>query len=449
MEKRESWKSRIGFIFAALGSAVGLGSIWRFPYVVGENGGALFILLYVFFLLAIGFPILIAEILVGRTTKQNPQTAFYILGKKPFWKRSGKLTIITGFIVSTFYAVIAGFALGYLFEAFQGNLSKIGQTSEALNYFTHLTGSYRWSIGAHFSFLFLCYIVLSSGVRKGIELCSKILMPLLSVILLFLVIHGWFLPGRDASLKFLFSPDFSQLSAKMVLVALGQAFFTLSLGQGTMVTYGSYLSKKEDIARSCLPVVLLNTLIALLMGIAVFSVVFTVKMPPQSGSALIFETLPIVFSKIPFGTLLSILFFVLIAIAAITSEISALEPVIAYFIDEKKWTRKKAATVSLIAAFLFGLPLTLSYSLFKNVLIWDMNLFDLVSNFSVNFLIPIGGLLAALLVGWRWGMDKAFESLHVTHMSKDQKHFLNRYFFYTIKYLAPLAIAIILIKSFF
>ena len=447
MEKykiRESWKSRLGFIFAALGSAVGLGSIWRFPYVVGENGGAIFILMYVLFLFLIGFPILVSEILIGRTCQTSPSGAFRILGRGKFWQAGGMMTIIAGFIISSFYSVIAGWSLGYLIEAIKGKLVQFGAMADATSYYNALSSSYFWNIGFHFLFMVICVAVLLSGVRKGIELGSKIMMPLLFVVLIFLVIKGLSLPNSFQGLKFLFAPNFHLLTPKSMIVALGQAFFTLSLGQGTMVTYGSYLSRSENIAKSCFPIVILNTFIALLMGICIFTIVFSVNMAPQVGPALIFETLPIVFSKIPWGWFVSILFFLLVTIAAITSEISALEPLIAYLIDEKNFSRKKATLYTSLGAFLLGIPSALSIS---GVKFFGWNFFDLISFVSVNILVPAGGLLAILLVGWRWGIKEAFENLKVKEeIFFHKKPLIRGYFYFTMKYLAPLLIVLVLLS---
>jgi len=281
--ERENWKSRLGFIFAALGSAVGLGSIWRFPYIVGENGGAAFILLYLFCLLLIGFPVLVSEILVGRTAQSSPYGSFRLLGRNRKWGWGGYLTIFTGFIISSFYSVIAGWTLGHLFQALKGNLTHFTSAQDALHHFQALGGSAWWCVGFHFIFMVLCVLVLISGVRKGIEVGSKIMMPLLILVLIVLVIKGLTLPSSFKALKFLFAPDFKSLTPAAIVLALGQAFFTLSLGQGTMVTYGSYLSRREDIPKSVIPVVLLNTAISLLVGVAVFCIVFSVGLKPEAG----------------------------------------------------------------------------------------------------------------------------------------------------------------------
>ncbi|NGX62961.1 MAG: hypothetical protein KR126chlam6_00365 [Candidatus Anoxychlamydiales bacterium] len=446
LNKREGWKSRTGFIFAALGSAVGLGSIWRFPYVVGQNGGGAFILLYLIFLAIIGFPILIAEIVIGRTSQSSPYGAFKLLGKNKFWGYSGKGVIFTGLIISSFYSVIAGYMLGYLIEAIFGNLN-FSTGAEAFSHFDKLSSSYIWSVGYHFLFMALSILILFLGVRKGIEQKSKIMMPLLIVVVIILVIKGLTLPSASKGVKFLLSPDFKSITPAGILMALGQAFFSLSLGQGTMVTYGSYLSKKEDIPNSCFPVVLLNTIIALLIGIAVFTIVFSQDLAPTAGSSLIFETLPFVFTKMKWGYILAILFFLLVTLAALTSEISALEPFISYLIDEKGWRRKKASIFTGIIAFLIGIPSALSFNLLKRFTIFGANFFDAISFLSINILVPLGGLLAVVLVSYIWGIKKAFEHLKVSKKAFfHHRPWVAFYFKICLKYISPILIILILLN---
>jgi len=445
-ETRESWKSKTGFIFAALGSAVGLGSIWRFPYVVGQNGGAAFILLYLIFLALIGFPILISEILVGRTAQLSPAGAFKKVGKNKFWGLSGKLVIFTGLIISSFYSVIAGWMLGYLIEAILGHLN-FSNASLALKHFDMLSSSAFWSVGFHFLFMALSILILFFGVRKGIEQKSKIMMPLLIVVVIILVIKGITLPSASKGLKFLLSPRWDLVTPAGILIALGQAFFTLSLGQGTMVTYGSYLSKKEDIPKTCFPVVLLNTIIAILVGIAIFTIVFSQDLEPGAGPSLIFETLPIVFAKMKLGYLISIFFFLLVTLAALTSEISALEPFISYLIDEKGWKRKKASIFTGSLAFLIGLPSALSFGLLKRYTLFGLNFFDCISFLSVNILVPLGGFLIVILVSYIWGIKKAFDHLKVSKEAFfHHRPWVALYFKVCLKYISPILIILILLN---
>jgi NSS family neurotransmitter:Na+ symporter len=445
--KRESWESRIGFILAVAGSAVGLANIWRFPYIVGAHGGAAFVCVYLLCLLLIGFPVFIAEILIGRTTQTSPSGAFRTLGGKK-WTWAGKMTILTGFIVSSFYSAVAGWVLGYLIEAVSGNITSFQSASEATEHNLSLLGTPWWGVGFHFLFIVLCLGVLYMGVRKGIERGNKIMMPLLLILLVLLVIKGLTLEHAGEGLRFLFTPNWSLLTPASILIALGQAFFTLSLGQGTMVTYGSYLRTNSNLIKSCLPVVIMDTCVSLLAAMAVFTIVFSVGIKPDSGPALIFQTLPLVFSQLPGGYLLAILFFLLVSLAALTSEISAMEPTIAYLMDEWKWKRKSAVAACGICSFLIGIPSALSTSVLKDVTWMDLTFLDIVHNLASNILIPLGGLAAVLLVGWAWGMKKALPALREGTGDLFERHpILNRYFWFCIKYAAPILIILVFINS--
>ena len=435
--KREQWKSRLGFIWAAVGSSIGLGSIWRFPYVVGENGGATFVILYLICLVLIGFPVLITEIVIGRKTQLNPSGAFMTLGKHPFWKKIGMMTIITGFLVSSFYAVISGWAFGYFIETLFGGLTNFKTSQEALHHFKSFSTSPYYSLGSLFGFITLSAWVLYTGVRKGLELGNKIMMPLLLFVLILLVIKGVTMPGGSQGIAFLFKPNWSYLTPTAILMALGQAFFSLSLGQGTMVTYGSYIGKKENLPMMCLPIALFGICVSLLAGVAIFTIVFSHQMILSSGESLMFQTLPIIFSKIPGGYFLSLLFFMLLLLAALTSQISAMEPLIAFFIDVKKWKRHQAVIIAAISVFIMAIPCALFMGFLKGM------------NFiCVNVLIPLGGLAAVILIGWRLGIKKG-----LTHLKEGAETLFDNYpgvkfyFHVSIKYLAPLIIFLILLDN--
>ncbi|MCB1148860.1 MAG: sodium-dependent transporter [Chlamydiia bacterium] len=446
--KRGSWSSKLGFIFAAAGSAVGLANIWRFPYVVGANGGALFVLVYLFCLFLIGFPIFLAETLIGRTTQKSPSGAFYALSGSNIWGFFGKMTIITGFIVSCFYSAMAAWILGYLIEALQGKLANFSSAGEIAHFHDSLIGSPLWTGGFHLFFQGICFFVLISGVRGGIERCNKIVMPLLYLVLITLVVQGLSLPGSWEGVKFVFEPDFAEVTPLMFLVAMGQAFFTLSLGQGTMVTYGSYLSKKEDLFTSCLPVALMDTLVSLLSAVAVFTIAFSAGIEPDGGESLLFQTLPLVFSKIAGGHLTAVLFFLLVFFAALTSEISAMEPSIAYLVDRFKWRRSVAATLVTAAVFLCGLPFAFSSNILSDAHLWGMNLLELIAFICSSILIPIGGFLAVVLVGWKWGISKAWtqfsEGLSPRLVSSP---LVKTYFSICIRWIAPALIGLVFLNA--
>lgn len=447
--KREHWGSRIGFILAVAGSAIGLANIWRFPYITGAHGGAAFILIYLLCLLAIGFPAFIAEITIGRKTQTNPGTAFRLLGKSRLWGLIGKMTIATGFIVSAFYSAVAGWILGYLWEAFKGTLTEFQSNQEAVSHYHALLGDPVWGVGFHALFLFLSVAILYSGVKDGIERCNKFFMPLLFFILLTLVVKGILLPNSFESLTFLLKPDWSSITPAAFLVALGQSFFTLSIGQGTLVTYGSYLSKKENIITSSFPVVVMDTLVSIFSALAVFTIVFSIGLKPDQGPSLLFQTLPLVFSQIPGGYLLSVLFFLLVVIAALTSEISALEPLIAYLCDERRWKRHQAVLFSGTASFLVGVPCALSTSTLRHIpVLGHENILEAAIYLCSNILIPLGGLAAVLLVGWRWGIASTFEELNEgSENGFKENPLLRGYLRVCFRYVSPLLILIVFLSA--
>ena len=445
--KREQWKSRIGFMWAAIGSAVGLGSIWRFPYIVGQSGGAAFVILFCIFLVFISLPVLIAEIVIGRKTQLSPAGAFRKLGKSKGWGAVGLLTIITGFIISSFYSVICGWTLGYLLDALGGSLTTFTTLLEAKSYYASQVGSPLWAIGTHFGFMFFSTLILYIGVQKGIEAGNKILMPMLFVILIVLVTKGLTMSGASEGLSFLFSPDWSSITPAVVIMALGQAFFGLSIGQGTMVTYGSYLSKKENIPGIVVPISMAVVLVSLLAGVAIFTVVFSVGAAPEAGANLMFQTLPLVFSQISGGYYLAILFFLLIFMAGLTSQISAMEPAISYLIDEKKWPRHRAVSWVGVGSFALGVPSALAFGVWSNFKLFGLNFFDAISYLSINILVPLGGLASVILLGWRWGIVPALE-----HLDEGTGQFyrnfmpIRRYLKYSIKYFSPIIIVVILLN---
>lgn len=444
---RASWGSRVGFIFAVAGSAVGLANIWRFPYVVGENGGAAFIIIYLLSILLIGFPVFISEIVIGRTTQTSPSGAFRLLGGRA-WSWAGKMTIATGFLVSSFYSAIAGWILGYLVEAISGRASNFISTEAVVEHYQSLMDSPVWGVSFHFCFLFICIGVLLLGVRGGIERSNKILMPMLFCVLILLAVKGLSMPNASKGLTFLLTPNWSVLTPHALLTALGQAFFTLSLGQGTMVTYGSYLNRNENLLASCVPVVIMDTVVSLLAAVCVFTIVFSVGLEPDSGPGLIFHTLPWVFSQIPWGHAIAVMFFFLVFLAALTSEISAMEPTIAYFIDERGWKRTPAVLTCGLGAFLLGIPSALSYSLLKDQLIFGRTFLDLMDYLATGILIPAGGLFAVLLVGWKWGIPNALAQLKQGADGLfERKPWLSKYFWYCIKYSAPIFIMFVFLNA--
>jgi NSS family neurotransmitter:Na+ symporter len=437
---RAQWASRLGFILAAAGSAVGLGNIWKFPYITGNNGGGAFVLVYLVCIAIVGLPIMMAELMIGRHTQRDAIGAFVQLeGKRSFWLSAGWVSVIAAFIICSYYSVVAGWTLDYVYRALIGSFS--GEPAEAIeSMFGTLIADGPRQLIWQAVFLLLCLGIVIGGVQKGIERWSKILMPILFLLLGLLFINGMLSKGAWEGFSFMFRPDFSKLTAGSVLEALGHSFFTLSLGMAAMITYGSYLNKTEDLLAASLRVVILDTLIALMAGLAIFSVVFSVGMEPAAGPGLVFKTIPVVFSQIPGGALLAIVFFLLLAFAALTSNISLLEAQVAYFIDERGWSRKKATVFLAGLAFVVGIPTALSYNTLADwKVIGDRNFFDSADLIASNYLLPIAGLLIALYVGWFWSGSKEKEELVAggSGWVYPTWHFL-------IRYVSPLAVAVVL-----
>ena len=447
-QKREQWGSKFGFILAAAGSAVGLGNIWKFPYIVGENGGAAFIIVYLICVALIGLPILISEILVGRTSQRNPVGAFQKLSNSKFWTGVGAIGVFAGFIIMSFYSVVAGWSIGYLVEAVKGTFDTFGQPSDAKAHFEGLIVSVPWIIGYMVLFIVLAMSLVFFGVQKGIERGSKILMPLLFVLLIVLMVRSLTLPGSSAGLEFMFSPDWSKINAKVILEALGQAFFTLSLGMGAMMTYGSYMSKKENIITAAVHIVILDTLIAIIAGVAIFSAVFAFNLDPASEEGLIFHVVPVIFNQMPGGTFFSVLFFFLLAIAALTSVISLLEVVVAFFVDQKGWKRSNAVITCGIAASVIGIPCALSFNVMSDTKLFGATFFGIANFLSSNVLLPLGGLLLAIFVVWNWGFDKAVANLKFgAEKIFEKKYFLIKTWKFLLIYVSPILIFLVLLQS--
>ena len=446
--QRESWGSKTGFILAAAGSAIGLGNIWKFPYIAGENGGASFVFVYLICIAVIGFPVLIAEILIGRSTQRNPVGAFFKLSKSKFWAGVGGMGIVGGFLILSFYAIIAGWAIGYIVEAVDGNFFNFVEQTASAQHFNALVGNIYWILGYFILFMILTTAIVFGGVKKGIERGSKIMMPILFILLIILMIRGITLDGAEKGLNFLWNPDWSKINASSILIALGHAFFTLSLGMGAMLTYGSYMSKKDNIITSAFQIVFLDTLIALIAGIAIFTAVFATGLDPQAGPGLIFHTLPSVFIKMHGGYFFSILFFILLTLAALTSSISLLEVVVSYFVDERKWKRHYAAIVLAFFIILLGVPSALSYNVLSDLKIAGFNFFDLVDFVASNIILPLGGLLISIFVAWVWGFEKVLPDL-----KQGAEGLFNKYpwviIFWKIflKYFSPILIFLVLLNS--
>jgi neurotransmitter:Na+ symporter, NSS family len=442
---RESWRNRAGFALAAIGSAIGLASILRFPYLVADHGGAAFIAVYLLSVIIIGIPILISEITLGRATQRNCYESFAEKGKKPFWKGAGAWVLLTALLVSAFYSALSGWILGYLVEAIFNRLQSLHTSELATAHFNGLLKSPLWGLSYHFMFLGMSVALVYAGLRQGIERGCKILMPILFLTLLILVVKGLSLDNSSRALEYLFNPDWNLITPSVVLMALGQAFFTLSLGQGTMITYGSYLPKNTPFVGSCIAVALSVIGVSILSAIAIFTIIFSANITPEGGLGLMFQTLPVVFSNMAGGHILAISFFLLVALAALTSEISVLEPLIAYLVDNHQWNRKNAALATGAMAFLIGVPCALSTSLLADWELWDKNILELFDLIATTILVPLGALMGVLLVTWRWGFVSAFKELTNGAIEKYPVGYW--YLKICLKYLAPAMILIIFFSN--
>ena len=422
MHKREQWGSRLGFILAAAGSAVGIGNIWKYPHIAGSNGGAAFTLVYLLCILVVGMTIVIAEFAIGRKTQLSPVGAFEKLAPGSHWRWVGFLGVASAFVILAFYGVVGGWIMKYIFIALSGGFDSLNNNPDAAkDLFVTFTESTWTPIFFQIAFMSICMFVIINGVKDGIENWSKVMMPIIVGLLFVLAIRGLTLPGGDEGLKFLFLPRFEELTASAIVSALGHAFFTLSLGMGTMITYGSYLDKEQNLLKSALWVLALDTFIAILAGIAIFTTVFALKADPAGGAGLIFFILPSVFPQLAYGSIWGFLFFGLLFMAALTSAISILEVVTAYFIDQKGWSRKKATIQFGLVITLVGVFCSLSLGGGVNITsslgpgfakIFGSTFFDFLDNLSSKYMLPIGGMFTALFILSKWGVNNFIHEIN-------------------------------------
>lgn len=451
---REEWGSRVGFLLAAAGSAIGLGNIWRFTYIMGQNGGAAFILVYLIWIVLIGAPVFLGELVIGRHTQLNPVGAFRALKPGTRWVLVGGMGVAAGGFLLSFYSVIGGWVLYYAVTSPVGIVSSFATPEQAGAAYDAVASDPWWAIGCHLLFMLPTIFIVSRGVRGGIEAASKVMMPVLIGLIGLLIVRGVTLPGAWAGIEFLIRPDFSRLTPGVMLEAMGHAFFTLSVGMGAMITYGSYLSHEHDLPRSTLQIAAMDTLVAVAAGFAIFPALFAFNMEPAQGEALIFNTLPVVFSQIPAGALFATVFFALLFIAALTSSISLLEVVSSYAMDEWRLTRAQAAWGLGIAAFGLGIPSALSpgvmadwsiasmlgatpgEGLLGTVAILQMNWFGLISTTVSNYMLPLGGLATCLFVGWVWDQRVVDEEVHLG----SPRFLLAGLWIKLLRYVGPLAV---------
>ena len=397
------WSSRFAYILAATGSAVGLGNIWKFPYITGENGGGAFVLVYLGCVIAIGIPIMMAETLMGRRGRQSPINTLSTLsaeaGANKNWHLLGWMGVTAGVLILSYYSVIAGWAIAYVFKAIFGGFSS--DTVVIKQVFDDLIASPGQLVFWHTIFMIATISVVMRGVRGGLEKAVQFLMPVLLVILIVLVAYAMS-TGESyfKGLSFLFSPDFSEIDSDAVLTAMGHAFFTLGLGMGAIMVYGSYLPSGVSIAKTSMYIAGADTVVALLAGIAIFPLVFANGLEPGSGPGLIFQTLPIAFGNMTGGWLFGVLFFVLLVFAALTSSISLVEPVVAWMVENKGFSRVKASVISGLVIWLLGVSVAFSFNIWSEFKVFDKTIFNLFDYLTANLMLPIGGFCIAVFAGW-------------------------------------------------
>ena len=444
------WSSRLAFVLAATGSAVGLGNIWKFPYIAGENGGGAFVLVYLMCIAVIGIPIMMAEVMLGRRGRQSPINTMRTLveeaGANRAWVWLGWAGVLAGFLILSYYSVIAGWALAYVFRFSSGMFT--GATAEGVgSIFDQLVSDPERLLAWHTLFMVLTMIIVSRGVRGGLERAVRFLVPALFVLLIMLDGYALADGAFNEGVKFLFNPDFSRITANGVLIAMGHAFFTLSLGMGAIMVYGSYLPERASIAKTSITIALLDTLVAMLAGLAIFPVVFVNGLDPGEGAGLIFKTLPIAFGHMPGGVFFGTMFFVLLVFAAWTSAISLIEPAVAWLVENKGMHRVYASVVAGVATWACGLLTVLSFNKWADFkplsfisIFRDYTVFDLLDYLTANIMLPLGGLCIAIFSVWVMKRDDSTQELDMGDGAAYRLwHFL-------VRYVTPVAVLMVFLN---
>jgi len=442
---RSHWNSRWTFILATAGSAIGLGNIWKLPYMIGVNGGSAFVIVFIACILLVGIPLMMTEILLGRRAQKNPldgmQALAFEANKSEAWKYLGGMGMLTGLLILGFYSVIGGWVLAYISDAASGTFNQITAQQSVAN-FDALLASPLKLLFWHTVFMFMTMSVVAHGVNSGLEKANNILIPSLFAILLVLLGYSMSVGDMQAALQFMFKPDFSKITPVAVLSALGHAFFSLSLGMGAVMVYGSYLQRNVSIARTTIYIALADTMLGLLVGLAIYSLVFANHLAPNAGPGLIFQTLPIAFGHMPAGSFIGMLFFLLVAFAAWTSSISLVEPAIAWIVENTRIKRHTASWALGLAVWLLGVAVVLSFNEWKEVkIVFGLNVFDTLDKLTSTILLPLGGLLMAIFAGYFMKKNHVQEELDLHDKAFELWRIANNI-------IAPIAIAAVFLYLF-
>jgi NSS family neurotransmitter:Na+ symporter len=437
---RENFGSKFGVIAAAAGSAIGLGNIWRFPYVTGENGGAAFLFIYILCIILIGVPVMMSEFVIGRNAQKNPYGAFKKLAPGKPWFLIGLMGVVAAFMILAFYTVVSGWTLEYIYQSFTGNL--VGKSTVQLkDMFDSFRNDSIRPLIWFFVFMGFTGAIVIAGVRKGIERYTKLLMPMLFIMMIAMAIYVLTFKGSEKGLQFLFHPDFSKITPDVILKALGQAFFSLSIGMGTLITYGSYIGKKDNLASSAVSVASADTAIAVIAGMVIFPALYAfadvehLQVTQITDEGLVFITLPNVLINMPFGGIFSTIFFILLSVAALTSTISVLEVIVAYFVEELGLIRRRATIIATVSVSVLGV-----------LSVYFTGVFGFLNFTTANVLLPVGGLFIVLFIGWFFARKNTVTEL--TNEGTLKGKYIPAYMF-LVKFVAPIAIALVFVYGIF
>lgn len=441
MDQQEQFSSRIGFILSAAGAAIGLGAIWKFPYIAGQNGGGAFLIIFLLFTVILGLPLLLAEFTIGRTAQQDAVRSFQVIAPGTKWYFIGILGMISVFILLSFYSVIGGWIITYLWKVVTGGLTGLNEVQYA-ELFANTIANPAISIGAQLIFIIMTIFVISRGVQNGIEQTNKIMMPALAILFVILVIRSVTLDGASAGVAFLFQPDLSKVTSSTILEAMGQSFFTLSVGVSVMITYSAYLSKDQSLPSSAVSIVVMNIMVVLLSGLVIFPAVFSFGMEPDAGPTLLFNVLPTIFSQMPAGMLFFAAFLIVFLFATLTSAFSMLEIIVAVISKGDPVKRKKWAWIVGLAIFLFGVPSALSFGILSDVSLFGKSIFDLADYTVSNILLPTGALFIAIFVSVKMKKSAMYEELK---RGSNLMYGIFQAWFFLVRYIVPALIIFVML----